>query len=264
MIHEIKRAVLITGGSSGIGFALAEVFARNGHNLVIVSRNNDRLLKAADFLHRQYGVSCDWIVSDLSQPGSAYALYRDIKERQLTIDILVNNAGFGTWGRYWEIEPERSEQEMYLNMVSLAMLTKYFVTEMVLRGSGKILNVASTAAFQPGPLLSVYYATKSFVLSFSEALARELRNTGVTVTTLCPGPTATEFQSHAGLTKVPLFKNMFLMEAAPVAEKAYEAVEKGKRRVIPGINNIILSWIVRFLPKRFILSTVLYLHRKRL
>ena len=263
MSQEVKRAVLITGGSNGIGLALATVFAEHGHNLLLVARDANRLQTVAGELEKNFGITCDTIALDLSLDQSPYDLITLVNERHLTIDILVNNAGFGTWGNFWETSSQRSQEEMQLNMVTLALLTKYFVKEMVKQGNGKIMNVASTAAYQPGPLMAVYYATKAFVVSFSEALSKELQDTGVTVSALCPGPTETGFQQHAGMAKMHLLRKAFMMDARTVAECAYDGLIKGKRVIIPGLVNRIVAGSTKFIPKPWVLTTVIALHKRR-
>ncbi len=263
MIHETKDTALITGASSGIGLELARIFARNGHNLILVAHREERLNAVCEQLFSQYGVECHAITLDLSSPDSAKQLYEQVTEKNFIIEILVNNAGFGTWGLFWENDEEKEIREMQLNMSSLALLTKYFLREMVARGSGKILNVASTAAFQPGPMMAVYYASKSFVASFSEAVSKEAEGTGVTVSVLCPGPTETEFQRHAGMANMHLLKSIFMMDATSVAEKAYAGMMRGKRMIIPGLLNRIVVFTTRFLPKRLLLAVVHSLHKHR-
>ncbi|TAK53093.1 MAG: SDR family oxidoreductase [Bacteroidetes bacterium] len=260
--HE-KKTVLITGGSSGIGFALAKAFAHRGYKLVLVARDGGKLDKSAKELRDLFGVPCETIVLDLSLVDSPETLHKRLHAEGILIDVLVNNAGFGTWGNFWEIDSVRSQQEMQLNMVTLALLTKRIANEMIQRGNGKILNVASTASYQPGPMMAIYYATKAFVVSFSEALSKELDGTGVTVTVVCPGPTETKFQRHAGMAKMHLLKKIFMMDADTVAEKAYRGLMKGKRVVIPGLMNKMTVFSVRFLPKAFILAVVSFLHKRR-
>ncbi|MBI3193511.1 MAG: SDR family oxidoreductase [Ignavibacteriae bacterium] len=263
MMNKINGYVLITGGSCGIGLELARVFALNRHNIILVARNEQRLQTVANELKARYDTECEVMAIDLSLPESAKELYERIHTKHLTVEIVINNAGFGTWGNYWELDEEKERGEMQLNMVTLALLTKYFLREMVVRKSGKILNVASTAAFQPGPMMAIYYATKSFVVSFSEALSKETEGTGVTVATLCPGPTETEFQRHAGMSNMHLLKSIFMMNAHEVAETAYSGLMKGKRMIVPGAMNTIVTCCVRFLPKQFLLSMVHGLHKKR-
>jgi short-subunit dehydrogenase len=263
MVHSSNEWVLITGGSSGIGLELAKVFARNGYNLVLVARDEQRLTLASEELESTYGITCRILSFDLSLSTSAQDLYQAVQAKEITVDILVNNAGFGTWGMFWELDEEKELREMNLNMISLTLLTKYYLREMITRGRGKILNVASTAAFQPGPMMAVYYATKAFIVSFTEALSKEAEGTGVTVSTVCPGPVETEFQKHAGMANMHLLKNIFMMDARSVAEYAYAGLMKGKRMIIPGMLNKLVSFCIRFLPKRLLLSTVLSLHKRR-
>lgn len=179
---------LVSGASGGIGYELAGLFARNNHNLVLVARNSDRLTQAADDLKQQFGVSAKAIALDLAIPEAPQSLFGRLQRDGITIDILVNNAGYGVLGPFAEIPVESSLDQIQLNITALTNLTRLFLGPMLQRGSGKILNVASTAGFQPGPLMAVYYATKAYVISFSEALANELDGKGITVTCLCPDP----------------------------------------------------------------------------
>ncbi|MBI5215308.1 MAG: SDR family oxidoreductase [Ignavibacteriae bacterium] len=263
MSESLKGTALITGASSGIGLELAKVFARNGHNLVLVARDEQRLTLVAEELKAIHDITCQVISYDLSLPTSAGDLYRVLQAKEITVEVLVNNAGFGTWGKFWELDEEKEKSEMNLNMVNLALLTKYVLREMIARGEGKIMNVASVAAFLPGPKMSVYYATKAFVRSFSEALSEEVKGTGITVSTLCPGPTETEFQHHAGMANMHLLKSVFMMNANSVAESAYAGMIEGKRIIIPGVLNKLLVFCIRFLPQKILLAIVHSLHKRR-
>lgn len=248
-----KKTALITGASSGIGSDLAEIFARDGFNLILVARSTDRLEKLASALAPKHSVHVRVVTEDLSQPHAAEKLLRKLspnpESQDLGIDVLVNNAGFGMQGNFWKIPIETHRRMMQLNILTLTELTQLILPEMIRRGSGRILNVASTAAYQPGPFLAVYYATKAYVLSFSEALANELRGTGVTVTTLCPGPTKTGFQQVAGIQDLPMLKTPVVMASRPVAEKGYKALMRGKTVEIPGFLNKAAAFSTRFAPR---------------
>jgi short-subunit dehydrogenase len=183
------KCALITGASSGIGRELATLFARDGYDLTLVARDRAMLARIGDELTRVHGVAVDVIAQDLSHPNAAAEVYRELKRRSIKIDVLVNNAGFGTYGPFVDSDAATESEMLQLNIVALTKLTRLFLEDMLAKREGRILNVASTAAFQPGPLMAVYYASKAYVLSFSEALANELRDSGVTVSTLCPGPT---------------------------------------------------------------------------
>lgn len=240
---------LVTGASSGIGYELCRIFAKKGHNLILVARSRDRLREVAGEL-AAWGVEAQVIAKDLARPEAAEELFQEVQqETPAGVDILVNNAGFASFGPFAESDLDRERQMMQLNMAALTELTHRFLKEMVARGQGRILNVSSTAAFQPGPLMAVYYASKAYVLSFSQALAEELRGTGVTATALCPGPTKTDFQERAGMEDSRLAKDALLMDAETVAQAGYEGLMKGKQIVIPGLSNKALAQAVRFVPR---------------
>jgi uncharacterized protein len=254
-----KKTALITGASGGIGLDLAREFAKDGYNLVLVARSKDKLEAIAADFAKQYNISATVIAKDLARTSAPDELYNDIKTQGIQIDALVNNAGFATYGKFVEIPLERELQEMQLNMVTLTHLSKLFGKDMVARRNGKILNVASTAAFQPGPLMAVYYATKAYVLSFSEALANEFEGTGVTVTVLCPGPTESGFQERAAMQESKLVQKggmMRMMTSAEVAAQGYEAAKRGQTVIIPGFANQMGTLLPRFLPRNMVTRTV--------
>jgi short-subunit dehydrogenase len=240
---------LITGASGGIGLELAHVFARHGHPLILVARTAERLAELARTLQQQYKVPVEAIPLDLGVPGAPAALQEAVAQRGLTVEILVNNAGFGLYGPYLELDGAQEQAMIQLNVAALTDLTKRFLPGMVERGRGGVLNVASTAAFQPGPGMAVYYATKAYVLSFSEALHHELQGTGVTVTALCPGPTRSGFQAVAGFGQKPAIERV-MMEARPVAEEGYEAFMKKQAVRVPGLLNKIGAASINLLPRR--------------
>lgn len=242
---------LITGASAGIGLELARVFGQNGHPLLLVARDVKRLSALKKEIHAM-GVACEIIALDLTAPGAAQTLLERAEGKH--IDCLVNNAGFGLNGAFSKNDLEKELQMIQLNVSVLTSLTKLFLRGMLEKRSGKILNVASTAAFQPGPFMAVYYATKAYVLSFSEALSEELRGTGVTVTTLCPGPTRTEFATRAGALRANMFKSPIVMDARPVAEAGYRATMAGRRLAIAGLANSLMATSVRFLPRPWVTS----------
>ncbi len=246
-----KKTALITGASSGIGLELAHMFARDGYGLVLVARSKVVLHTLAQTLEQKFGVKVEVWVTDLADPSAVDELDHFLKEQELHIDVLVNNAGFGLYGDFVETDEVQEVRMMQLNMVVLTQLTKRLLPSMIARRQGRILNVASTASFQPGPYLAVYSATKAYVLSFSEAIAEELHGTCVTVTALCPGPTATGFERAAKLEKSKLFKGK-LMDARAVAQIGYEALMRGQRVVISGFKNRFMAQIVRFTPRRLV------------
>jgi short-subunit dehydrogenase len=233
---------LITGASGGIGLELARIFAEQGYALVLVARNRERLEEIAVELKP---TPVQVLAKDLALVGAAEGIHREVPK----VDVLVNNAGYGVYGPFVKTPLDDELGMLQLNMTALVVLTKLYLPAMVAAKNGKILNVASTAAFQPGPLMALYYATKAFVLSFSEAIGNELEGTGVTVTALCPGPTATGFQARTKLEKSRLIKRMKVMDARTVAEAGYRGLMAGKPVVIPGLMNKLLAQSVRFSPR---------------
>jgi len=248
--------VLITGASSGIGYELTKLFAGDGYNLVLVARSESKLEQIASELNKQFGVAVKVIAKDLSLSASPEEIWQELQNQGIIIDILVNNAGFATYGFFAENELQTELKMMQLNMVSLTHLTKLFLPEMVARRGGKILNIASTAAFQPGPLMAVYYASKAYVLSFSEALANELQGTGVTVTALCPGPTESGFQARANMENSKLVKDRSIMDATKVASIGYRGLLNNQTVIIPGLQNKFLALVVRFMPRNLVTQVV--------
>jgi uncharacterized protein len=244
-----RQRALVTGASNGIGLELARVLAREGWDLVVTARNQAGLDRLASELSSSYRASVHAVAADLASPDGARLLMNHVTTAGLTIDALVNNAGFGLLGPFATTALDRERQMIGLNITALLTLTKWCLPAMIERRRGRVLNVASTAAFLPGPNMSVYYATKAFVLSFSEAVGDELRGTGVTVTTLCPGPTKTAFQKVAGLEKSRLIKGT-AMSAADVAEAGYRGMVAGQTVVIPGATNRMVPLLVRVLPRR--------------
>lgn len=251
----MSRTALITGASGGIGYDLAEIMAADGLNLVIVARSADKLDKMAHEFGQKYGVTITAVAKDLARPQAPTELVAALEAANITIDLLVNNAGFATYGRFHELPLERELQMIQLNITTLTHLTHLLLPGMVQRGQGQIMNVASTAAFQPGPLMAVYYASKAFVLSFSEAIANELEGTGVTVTALCPGPTASGFQARAAMEESRLVQNG-LMDSRTVAEIGYKGLKDGKTVVVPGLANKVGTMMPRFVPRKMVTRIV--------
>ena len=248
----MKRTALITGASSGIGLELARVFSRNGYNLLITARREQRLVELKNELEETYQNSVTCFVSDLSEPDAPRELYDFVTSKNLPVTVLVNNAGIGDYGFFHESDWDKTATMIDLNMRSLTQLTRLFLPDLIRKERAYIMNVASTAAFQPGPLMSVYYASKHYVLAFSEAIANELAGTGVTVTTLCPGPTESEFQERADMEKSKLFDRLPVAASEDVAEYGFKAMKKGKRVAIYGFMNKVTPQILRFLPRRLI------------
>ncbi|MBT3605409.1 MAG: SDR family oxidoreductase [Candidatus Latescibacteria bacterium] len=240
---------LITGASSGIGLELARIFAADGVDVILSARSEDKLQALARELVVQHSVKAEVVVSDLSVQDSAKTLYEAIKEKGWEVDYLVNNAGFGVFGEFAETKWEDEAAMLNVNVVALTHLTKLFMPYFIQRRSGRIMNVASTASFQPGPLMAAYFASKAYVLSFSEAISNELKGTGVTVTALCPGATETGFQSAAGATGSRLFETRKLPTGADVAKYGYKAMQKGKRVAVHGVINKVLAQSNRFAPR---------------
>lgn len=244
----MSETVLITGASAGIGVELARLFAAEKCNLILVARSGDKMKALAGELQKQHGIAAHVFPCDLSVAGAARQLFDQVSQAGLIVDVLVNNAGFGSVGRFARMTPENQEQMIELNVTALTMLTRYFLDGMLERKRGRILNVASVAAFQPGPVMAVYYATKAYVLSFSEALAEELKGTGISVSILCPGPTVTEFQIRAGIDG-PLFKGPMVLPAKSVAQAGHRALRRGKVIEVPGLVNKFLAQGYRFFPR---------------
>ena len=248
--RDIKTA-LITGASFGIGLELARIFAREGYNLVLVARSADKLRQLASELEKAHGTRSLILATDLTEPGASAYVLDQTTRADIQVDVLVNNAGFGQYGLFAENDLEECLRQIQLNVTTLTHLTRLYLPAMIARKSGRILNVASTAAFQPGPLMAVYFATKAYVLHLSEALANELQETGVTVTCLCPGPTATEFQQRANIAGIRLTK-YGTMTARTVAEDGYRALMTGKIVAISGFKNWLVAQSVRFAPRRMV------------
>ena len=248
----MNKTALITGASGGIGYELAKLFAKDRYDLVLVARSAGKLTQFADELEQQFGVSAKAVPLDLTTASAPQSLFDELQRDGITVDVLVNNAGYGVLGEFAKVSLEDNLGQIQLNITTLTHLTRLFLGPMIERRSGKILNVASTAGFQPGPLMSVYYASKAYVISFSEALANELHGTGVTVTCLCPGATDTAFQGRAGLENTLLFKKLRPMTAGDVARDGYHGLMAGKVMVISGFRNWLLAESVRFSPRRLV------------
>jgi short-subunit dehydrogenase len=243
--------VLITGASGGIGYDLAKLFARDHHNLILVARSKDKLAQVAAELEPN-GISVRTVALDLAQASAAKSIFEQLQSESLTVDILVNNAGFGALGPFAQMREEDIAGQISLNITALTELTRLLLPQMIARRSGRILNIASTAGFQPGPLMAVYYATKAYVISFSEGIANELRDCGVTVTCFCPGPTNTGFAARAGNDKSRLFKKFSAMNSDQVALQAHRALMEGRTLAISGIQNWMLAQSIRFSPRKLV------------
>jgi short-subunit dehydrogenase len=249
---EHAKTALITGASSGIGLELAKLFAKDGYDLVLVARGRQSLTELSKELEKKHKITTKIIAKDLSSSSAPEEIHAELQRESVLIDALVNCAGFGASGSFSEINWPIEMNMIHVNLVALTHLTKLFLGEMLQRQDGKILNVASTAAFQPGPLMAVYYATKAYVLSFTEALGEEVKGTGVTVTALCPGPTRTRFQEIADMSNSRLFKSGGVLDAETVARIGYEGLMNKKRVVIPGLINRLLAIGVRITPRTWV------------
>ena len=247
--------VLITGASSGIGRCLASLFARDGYSLVLVARRGTVLEELAAELKALHSADVRVVPIDLADPTAPMRLFTDLQNAGVPIDVLVNNAGFGMQGAFAALPVERQLQMIHLNVTALAALTRLLLPSMLERGRGGVLNVGSTAGFQPGPYMAVYYATKAFVVSFSEAIADELSGSGLRVSCLAPGPTATAFAAHAGAAESRLFQGD-TMSVEEVARIGYEGWQKGKPLVIAGARNRWRAFAVRFVPRAYVRKAV--------
>lgn len=258
----MNKTVLITGASSGIGLELSKLFARKGYNLVMVSQREENLEKAKMLICKENSkVKVLTIAKDLGEVSAPKEIFEYTKNNSIHIDILVNNAGIQVYGNFHNTDIEDTLNLMYVNMFALTELTKLYVDEMVKRGEGKILNLASTGAFQPCPLNAVYCASKAFVLNFSEAIGEELKGTGVSVTTLCPGATRTNFAKRAHIEDIKLFSGR-VMEPSKVALIGYNALMKKKSVVVTGIYNKLAAESVRFTPRNIVVKIGGYMMRK--
>ena len=249
------ETALIIGASSGIGCELAKLFAAGKSNLVLVARRQEKLDQLAAELRRDYGVQVRILAKDLADPQSHQAIFDALAAESVTVDVLVNNAGFGAVGPVATLSLERQMDMVQVNVAALTHLTRLLLPGMIERGRGGILNVGSTAGFQPGPNMAVYYATKAFVLSFTEALAEELIGSCVKATCLAPGPTATEFGVDSGMEKFTIFK-FGTMNAKTVAQAGYRGFRRGKVIVIPGLTNKLGAFSVRFVPRAWVRKLV--------
>jgi short-subunit dehydrogenase len=246
------QTALITGASGGIGYELAKLFARDHYNLVLVARSSNKLNQVAADLQTQFGVAVKTVALDLTAALAPKFLFDQLQREGIAVDVLVNNAGFGTFGEFASVSEGEILGQIHLNVTSLTHLTRLFLPAMLARRRGKIMNVASTAAFQPGPLMAVYYATKAYVLSFSEALANEVAGSGVVVSCFCPGATDTNFQKRANMENSRLFKKIGAMNAGRVARDGYRGLMAGRSLVISGAQNWLVAESVRFAPRRLV------------
>lgn len=250
-----QETALITGASSGIGLELAKLFAADKSNLVLVARSQDKLEALAETMRREHGVEALVLPQDLADPAAPQAIFDRLTSQGIAVDVVVNNSGFGSVGSVADLPLDRQLNMVQVNVVALTHLTRLFLPGMVERRRGGVLNVGSTAGFQPGPNMAVYYATKAFVLSFTEALAEELTGSGVSATCLAPGPTETGFGADSGMGESIIFK-LGTMDAATVARIGYRGFRRGKTIVIPGWKNRLGVFSVRLAPRVFVRKLV--------
>ncbi len=243
-----KETVLITGASSGIGLEFAKLFAKDGSDLVLVARREDRLNQLSEELKTKHGINVHVLAKDLSESSAPVEIFNRLSEEGIDIDVVVNNAGFGTKGAIAELDTEHQLDMIRVNVMALTNLTRLFLPGFIERGYGGILNVGSLAGFQPGPYLAVYYATKAYVLSFTEALAEEITNPNIQISCLAPGPVRTEFGEKSHLDDSLLFK-VSLLDVEPVVKAGYEGFRKGKTIVIPGFKAGIVPFLNRLTPR---------------
>lgn len=242
------KTALITGATGGIGEELCREFARNGHDLVITARNKKKLGEVSARLKRAYQIKVTELVADLNQPDSIKKLFEELRDSGITVDFLVNNAGFGMGGYFFHNKLKTQEAMIRVNIMSITRMCRMFIPDMLNRGGGKILNVASTGAFMAGPYNAVYCATKAYVLSLGEAVACELAGSGVTVSTLCPGATRTAFAHRAEMETTRLF-NYGVMRPKDVAKAAYNGMMRGDRIIVPGLLNKTLLLLIKASPR---------------
>jgi len=259
----MSNFALVTGASGGIGLDLARLLAKDKHDLVLVARSEDKLKEAKSSIEKEFGVNVKIIIADLSLPEAATQLYDEIQKEKIHIDILINNAGYGDFGSFASCDWTKQERMINLNVLSLSKITHYFLPAMIKSGHGKIMNLGSIASFLPGPMMSTYYATKAYVLSFSCSLANELKGTGVTITALCPGPVDTGFVAAAALEGSKLFHSFKPMTSPDVAAYGYRRMMKGKLLAIPGTMNKLMVTSIRFSPRKLVASIVRKVQEKR-
>lgn len=248
--YSVKKTALITGAAGGIGQEFARIHAESGGDLVLVDLNTPKMLELQEELHAKHKIKVHVISKDLFLPAAPKEIFDELSGLKITVDYLINNAGMGDFGLFADTDWSKQEKMIDLNIKALTYFTRLFLPQMISRGEGRILNVASTAAFQPGPTMSVYFATKAYVLNFSEAVSNEVRDMGITVTALCPGSTESGFHS-AVMDNRPV-KSRKLQPARSVAQFGYNAMMKGKSVAVPGLKNRIMAFSVRFFPRSFV------------
>ena len=251
----MTQTALVTGASSGIGLAFAHVLAREKYNLILVARSEDKLQEIKQDLIDKHGIEAVVLVHDLTKTEAVKQLFEQINQQNLTVDVLINNAGYGDYGEFASSDWEKLQGMILLNVLALTHLSRLCLPGMIARGYGQILNVASTAAFQPGPMMGVYFATKAYVLHLSEAIAAETQDAGIKVTALCPGPTQSNFGEVAGMDKIPGMSNVTsdkFPTALEVAEYGYQCLQNGKVVAVHGLLNKFLTFTPRLMPRQLL------------
>lgn len=255
-MENTRKTALVTGASSGLGIWFSRVLAEDGYDLLVVARREEALLEQKAILEKEFGITVTVLAKDLSKSESPDEIFDYCEDNGIEIHTLVNNAGFGDFGKFSERVLKKQTDMIAVNVTTLTALTHKFIKGMISRGEGRILNVASIAGFEPGPLMSVYYATKAYVISFTEALAVELKGTGVSIMALCPGPVDTGFEDAAQAKASGLFKNMKVATAEKVVRFAYKKLNKGRVLVIQGFINKLVPLATRFVPRAFMRKSV--------
>jgi short-subunit dehydrogenase len=250
-MKKMNDLALITGASGGIGKELAYIHASHGDDLIVVARSQEKLVAIKQELEAYHSIQVYVVVADLSNNSGIQHLYREVTKIDRPISYLINNAGFGDYAEFIDADINRQEEMVNLNITALMKITHHFLPELII-SKGKIMNVGSVASFQPGPTMSVYFASKAFVLHFSEALTAELRSKNVGVTALCPGPTESDFMDVSGMGKRKIVQNRKLPSAKSVAEYGYRAMQKNKPVAIPGLSNRLLVLFTRFIPRNLL------------
>ncbi|MCK5401324.1 MAG: SDR family oxidoreductase [Flavobacteriaceae bacterium] len=259
-LKHINKTALVTGAASGLGFEFSLLLAKDSYNLILVDIDAKKLEYAKDYIQKAYDTNIVVLAKDLSKPNIALNIFNDIKDA--SVDVLINNAGFGLFGSFSNTNWYRESEMLNLHINTTTQLTKLLLKGMVDRGHGKILNISSLAAFLPGPFMAIYYASKAYILSFSEAIANELKGTGVTVTVLCPGQTKTSFQEVVSSTSSKSQANFNMACPIEVAKYGYTALLKGKTVAIPGTINKFVATLSRFVPRNMATSIVRRIQEK--
>lgn len=257
----MRKVALITGASGGFGYEFSKIFASEGYHLVLVARSEGKLYVMKEKLEKAYGIDVHVCAQDLAKPDAAMRVWEFVQEKKLVVDVLINNAGFGDFGKFADSDWNKLYDMQQVNITALTQMTHLFLKPMIERKQGKILNLASIAAFMPGPMMSVYYASKAYVLSFTEALSVELKGSGVSVTALCPGPTNTGFARNAELGKSRLFKAFEKTGARSVAEYGYEALMTKQVVAVPSKKNKATALAVRLLPRKLVRKVVYFVQK---